>query len=290
MLGELLSLSAAFLWAIGAGMYRIGLRRAHPIGLNFLRSIPAATFLFMVNVLTGDVGEFFIMDGRVLAYVLAASLVGWAVGDSLYFIGLKFIGVSRTVALSYSYPLFIIPLSFWFLNESLSYRTIIGSLAIVSSIWLVSRSLSRDDVGSGRNWIGVISGISAAICWAIGIVAFKHIMFSLDPIFLALLRLLVIIPVLGAVSAAPQIRKTLSKLSWRELAISLAGGTIALGLGDLVYFMGLNLTNASIAGALAATTPIFSGLIAVIFLRERANWRIVAGLISVTIGAVLLST
>ena len=290
MLGELLSLSAALCWAIGASMYKVSLERVNPIGLNFVRSIPATALLFLITVSMGKADAFAMLDERITVYVLGASLIAWAIGDSLYFAGLKFIGVSRTVPLSYSYPLFILPLSLWLLHEPLTYNTLIGSLAIILSIWLISRSFDHgsDAARSDKYWLGVISALLAAICWAIGVVAFKYIMLFLDPIFLAFLRLLIIIPILGLLTMTTRIRKTIFRLSRRELALALIGGTIALGLGDLIYLIGLDLTQANIAGALAATTPIFSGVIAIIVLGEKVNLKVVLGIILVTLGAGLL--
>ena len=291
MLGEGLALLAAFCWALGASMYKVSLRRANPIGLNFVRSIPATILLFLIAFLTGRIELVEGVSGELLLWVFAASAVAWVAGDSLYFAGLKLIGVSRTVPLSYSYPLFLIPLSLWLLGEQPTLRILIGSLAIVASIWLVSRSLGSSS-GDPRGFrsVGVVSAILAAILWAVGVAAFKQLMFFIDPVLLAFLRLLLIIPVLGLVSLlTPQIRGTFRRLSRRELILALAGGTCALGLGDLIYLIGLDLTQANVAGALAATTPIFSGVIAIGLLKERVTWEIICGIALVTFGAILLS-
>ena len=116
MLGGTLVLSAAFFWALGAVMYRVSLRTADPIGLNFVRSLPAILLLFVIALLADRLSTLAQLNPELTLYVIVASIIGWIVGDSLYFVGLKLLGVSKAVPLCYSYPLFLIPLSHLFLG------------------------------------------------------------------------------------------------------------------------------------------------------------------------------
>lgn len=289
MLGEALALLAAFCWAAGAGLYKRSMRRVNPIGLNFIRSVPAAFFLFLMTTALGRLDSFSKLDPATTIYVVGASVITWLIGDSLYFLGLKSIGVSRTVPIAYSYPLFILPISVWFLKEPFGYEVPAGTLMIVSAIWLISRSLGS--AGSEkRDRMGLAASLLAASCWAIGVASFKYLMSFIDPIFAAFFRMLVLLPLLGLYSAlSPSTRKSILEMRARELLLASIGGVIAVGFGDLVYLVGLNLTEASVAGPLAATTPVFAGIIAAAKLRERPSLETIVGIALITMGAALLS-
>jgi uncharacterized membrane protein len=70
--------------------------------LNLVRSLSAALVLFAFAELLGRSSCFLLLDLNSMTYLIIASLVGWALGDTLYFAGLKWIGVSRAVPLTYS--------------------------------------------------------------------------------------------------------------------------------------------------------------------------------------------
>jgi len=74
-----------------------------------------------------------------------------------------------------------------------------------------------------------------------------------------------------------------------EVVLAAIGGTLAVGLGDMIYLIGLDLARANVVGPLSATTPIFAGIIAAIKLREKPNLETILGIVLITVGAALLS-
>lgn len=290
MLGEALALLAALCWAVGAGFYKRSMRSVNPIGLNLVRSVPATAFLFAMTLAFGRLDHFGRLDPMTAVYVIGASVISWLAGDTLYFFGLRSIGVSRAVPIAYSYPLFLLPMSTWLLREPFGCETLAGTLMIVSAIWLISRSLGFGE-SEGRGRVGLAASLLAALCWAIGIASFKHLMSFIDPIFLAFFRMLMLLPFLGLYSAlSSSTRSSILGMRRGELLLAAAGGVIAVGLGDLIYLVGLDLTRASVVGPLTATTPVFAGIIATIKLRERPNLETILGIALITVGAALLST
>lgn len=289
MLGESLALLAAFCWAAGAGFYKRSMRSVNSIGLNLIRSIPATIFLLIMALLLGSLDSFHMLDLAVAIQAVGASIISWLLGDTLYFLGLRSIGVSRAVPLAYSYPIFLLPMSAWLLGEPFNYRVILGTLMIIAAIWLISRSLGSEDArGGGR--IGFAASLLAAVFWAIGIALFKHVMFTLDPVFLAFFRMLVLLPFLGLYSMmSSSTRASILGMRRREVVLAAIGGILGVGIGDMFYLMGLDLARANVVGPLSATTPVFAGIIAAIRLREKPSFEIILGIILITIGAALLS-
>ncbi|MEM2080018.1 MAG: DMT family transporter, partial [Nitrososphaerota archaeon] len=192
----MLTLSAALCWAAGANLYKVGLRSMSPIKLNLVRSC-AAAILLLVFVLVLDKSKYFLLLYTPSAvYLIAASLIGWALGDTLYLISLKHIGVSHAVPLTYSYPLFLVPLSIFVLREQLTPNIAVGTVLIVLAVWLLSGQKKLQLEGSTK--LGFIAGILTAICWALGVTLFKLIVEVFDPVFAAFFKILIVLPFLAA--------------------------------------------------------------------------------------------
>ncbi len=291
MLGETFVLMASLCWAVGANLYRSSIRSISPATLNLIRSTSAALVLLIFVELLGKSRYFLILDLKSTMYLIVASLIGWALGDTLYFAGLRWIGVSRTVPLAYSYPLFTLPFSVLVLNERLTINIALGSFAIVVAMWLISESIKNDPhPSSEKSRLGVATSVSAALCWATAVLMLKRITVTFDPIFIAFFKILVVIPFLTCYTALSSSGLSeLRSISARELAMALTGGAVAVGLGDMIYFIGLSLTQANIVAPLSALTPMFASLIAMLFSRERPNVKTIIGVFLVVMGTVLLT-
>ncbi|MEM2910273.1 MAG: DMT family transporter [Nitrososphaerota archaeon] len=289
MLGEMLTLLAAFCWAAGANLYKVGLRSMSPIKLNLVRSCAAAVFL-LVFVLALDKGEYFLLLLTPSAiYLIAASLVGWALGDTLYLVSLKHIGVSRAVPLTYSYPLFLVPMSMFVLQEPFTLNIAAGTVLIVLAVWLLSGQKKLQLDGSAE--LGFIAGILTAFCWALGVALFKLIVAVFDPIFTAFFKILIVLPFLAAylkVLGSQGAPSSAAVPKRSEVVSAILGGLVSVGLGDMIYLVGLSLTQANIAVPLGSSTPIFSVMLAAVFMKERITIRSTLSSILVVVGAILL--
>ncbi|MEM1991878.1 MAG: DMT family transporter [Nitrososphaerota archaeon] len=288
MLGEMLTLSAALCWAAGANLYKVGLRSMSPIKLNLVRSC-AAAILLLVFVLVLDKSKYFLLLYTPSAvYLIAASLIGWALGDTLYLISLKHIGVSHAVPLTYSYPLFLVPLSIFVLREQLTPNIAVGTVLIVLAVWLLSGQKKLQLEGSTK--LGFIAGILTAICWALGVTLFKLIVEVFDPVFAAFFKILIVLPFLAAYLKilGHQDSSSVVPPKRSEVIAAILGGLISVGLGDMIYLVGLSLTQANTAVPLGSSTPIFSAILAAVFLKERLTRRTIISSILVVMGATLL--
>jgi len=291
VLGAILALVASLCWATGANLYRSSMRSTSPTTLNLVRSMSAALVLFIFVELLGKSGCFLLLDVNLIMYLIVASLVGWALGDTLYFVGLKWVGVSRAVPLAYSYPLFALPFSVLVLGERLTINIVLGSFAIIAAIWLISKAIRGDPyVTPRRSKLGVASSIGAALCWAVAVLMLKTMTAVLDPIFIAFFKILAVTLFLACYRAfSPNGFSQLRSLNAKELTMALTGGAIAVGLGDMIYFIGLSLTQANIVAPLSALTPKFAMLIDMFYSKKRPDLRTVIGALLVVAGIVLLS-
>lgn len=105
--GELLAISAALCWALGASLYRKGMLDVSPVRLNLFRSLPATIYAFLALYLLGKWSFLCELDIVSVAYISISSLLVLAGGDTLYFVGLKSLGVAKAVPIAYSYSIFV---------------------------------------------------------------------------------------------------------------------------------------------------------------------------------------
>jgi len=288
MIGETLTLTAALCWAAGANLYKVGLRNMGPIKLNLVRSCAAAAILLIFVLAWNKGGYFLLLHTPSAAYLIAASLIGWALGDTLYLISLKHIGVAHAVPLTYSYPLFLVPMSMFILREPFTLNIAAGTVLIVLAVWLLSGQGKLQLNGSAK--LGFIAGVSTAICWALGVTLFKLIVESFDPVFAAFFKILIVLPFLAAYLKVFGSRdsSSLAPPKRSEVIAAIMGGIISVGLGDMIYLVGLSLTQANTAVPLGSSTPIFSAILAAIFLKERLTSRSIISSVLVVVGAILL--
>ncbi len=128
----------------------------------------------------------------------------------------------------------------------------------------------------------------AAFSAAIAIILSKAGLKNVDPILgFAIQAILIILVSWGVVffqkktTGLPQI----DQRSW--IYLILAG--IVTCLASLFQFSALKLGNASVVSSLERVSLVFAIILAVIFLKEELNWKVIAGAVLMIGGAVLIS-
>lgn len=290
MLGEILTIVAALCWALSASLYKKSLLNVRPVTLNFFRSLPATVFAFLILYLLGKWALLSKLTVVPLAHIGIASLLVLAVGDIFYFSGLKFVGVAKIVPIAYSYSIFVAVISIIFLKESLTAPILVGTVAVVSGIWLVT-SRTENKVGKKEHSkLGILAALGTSLCWACGVSIFKIVLANTDPFVLVSVRMLFLLPVLGVLMLFPFGKKSSSKnLTKFNIFTMFLSGLIAIGLGDTLYLVGLEITKANVAAPLASTTPLFAAIIAILLLKEEVSKRVLVGIFFVTAGIMLLT-
>lgn len=290
MLGEILTIAAAVCWALGASLYRKSLLNVRPVTLNLFRSIPATIYAFAALYLLGKWNLLFELNITSLVYIGFSSLLVLAVGDILYFTGLKSVGVSKTVPIAYSYSIFVALISIIFLEESLTAPILIGTVTVISGIWLVTSRVENKASKQEHAKLGILAALGTALCWACGLAVFKIILVNTDPFLLASVRMVFLLPVLGVFTVLPLGTKSSTRRLTRfNILTMFLSGLVAIGVGDTFYLIGLETTEANVVAPLASTTPLFAAVIAIFVLKEEISKRVVVGTFLVTVGIMLLT-
>ena len=280
---------AALCWAFGASLYKKAIRDMNPIKFNLIRSTSVLIYAFSIVFILGKWGSVFNLDLSTITIMGISSILVLVAGDTLYFIGLRTIGVTKTVPITYSYSILVVLLGAIILDEAITLQLILGTITIILGVWLVANKALDQTQKSNTSLIGVISSLGTVLCWGFGVVFFKIILNSNDPYILAAGRMLFLIPTLAILSIIPYGNKSSNrKISRIQLVLALLSGLISLGIGDNLLYLALDSTNTNIVAPLTSLTPIFSALIAIIFLGEKVSKKTIIATLLVTTGTMLL--
>ncbi|ASJ10782.1 permease [Thermococcus sp. P6] len=284
IIGITAALTSAFSWALATILIKIGMRNKSPIAVNIVR-------LYIVSALFGIVflieGRFSILESLPLELLIVAFVsgqLGFVVGDYFYFNALKMAGVSRTVPVTSTYPLWTILWAVLFLGREVSPRVIVGALLIFGAIVLVRKGEEEEHV----NGKAFIFALLAPISWSLAILTMDWLTGYIDVLTLAGLRMMM--AALGITFLLPRFGEELSSLTKEEMAVLFGAAFFGLFIGQYLFVYSVNLLGSQMAAPISAINPVISSALAVVFLKESPSRKILEGLLLAVLGVVLIST
>jgi len=293
VLGTLMAILASLSWATAAVLYRKALMRfSNPLITNGLR-VPLAilTLLLIAFVMTGAEPIIYLLTHTdVLLLVFVATLIANVVGDTLYLVAIRNVGVSTGYPLSYTYPLMVAVLAAVFLREHIYLSLIAGTAIAILGVWLLSQKPSgnnESEIGRYSFAAGVVAALGASLSWSVAIVVLKVVVMGADPIAAAIFKLIFILVLVSPVMLVKheEVRRNVDK---RTLMFAMAGGIFGIGVGDWFLYVSLKMIGAARAAALTTSAPLLSLILAVLILKERVVVRQVFGTVLVVTGVLMV--
>ncbi len=252
---------AALCWAIASLISADITRKIGGLAFNRLRlffvSIMLISFTFYLDTWNTINQEF-------LVTILFSGIIGIFLGDTLLFIALQKIGPRRNnILFSLAAP-FTVILNIFFLNEIMSLMNLLGCIMVFFGVVVaIAYGNSRDqnhrwEIVEGNLFLGVIFGISAALCQAIGLIMMKPILtLGADPIASASLRTLISCIFLSFTFLINyEIFKAKTSLSLKIIGQSILSGFLGMALGMSLLLIALKYADAGIVATLSSTSPI----------------------------------
>jgi DME family drug/metabolite transporter len=298
MLGELAALGTAISWTVSAVLYRRALSSTKPLQANIVRLGCTSLVLMGFVALIGKLSVFSSLPVYSVVLSSLSGLVGLGLGDTLYMVSLKQIGVSRAVPISCTYPLFSLLVALVIQPKTVAFEVIVAAVAIVFGIWLLTREpRSIEGIAQASFRIrGGLFALGAAVFWALSIVMIDSAVTlpetgTLDnALVLNTIRVLSVAVFLLASTPLTDRKFSFTKIQRKSLTLLTLGGLVALGLGwFLLTYSFLYIPEAQ-AVPISSTTPLFAVVTGMIFLKERITVRNVAGTIIIVLGIFLLFT
>jgi uncharacterized membrane protein len=284
MSSEVTALLAAISFALFAVYGWLGLRHSTPLTATIV-SLGARTItLGIAVVLFGGIPEF---AARALVVFIILGLMQTAI-SLLTFMGLQKIGTSRSQPLRNSYPLWSALIAVAILGERVAAPVLLGTLLVVAGVVMIS--WKPETAPPSYRWWHVAYSMVAGFLAGVAFPLRRYgLTITNEPVFFSF--------VVAIVSLAGAIPYTLwtageRKLVWhKRAAIDFFLSGFFEALGALLTLMALTTGRVVIVSPIVATTPLFSLILSLVFLRgrEKITAVTVSGTIAVVVGTIAIA-
>lgn len=289
--GVVLALLTAMCWAAGSVSMKELSRRLDPFTLNAPRALIAGAALFITSLVTGRAAGFQALTLESVFYMVGSMAIGGVLGDSLYILSMRQIGLSRAYPIAGAYPAITLVFSMLFLGEWASLPLVAGLALVVGGILLISRPQKGSDLSltPPERRTGVTLALLAGILWAVAVVLLAPGLQGNDPILVASVRVPALALMFWGVVAARRSYHQLRGLGWREWATIAVGSLLGWGLGSVLFVIALAELGATRTAILTSTSPLFALPLCVVLLKESVNRAVLVGTVLTVTGVALVS-
>ena len=273
MLGSVFALCSAFFWALAVILFKKAGDTFSPISLNIYKSVVAFALISITMVLL-NIPFFPGAEPRDWILLALSGFIGITLADICFFTALNHLGAGMVAVVECLYLPNVLLFSFILLGERLSTGGIIGSMLVLSAVFVGSLSLKElrsDTRNPGNVMHGIIAGILAMIFLSLGIVMIKDVLEHSNVFWATLVRVTSgCLSLFLIVLFHPKRKQYMAELKYSRawytaLPASVVGNYIAL----LCWVAGMKFTTASQAGTLNQMSTIFIFIMAAVILKEK---------------------
>ena len=287
-MGELAALGAAFVWALSSTIWqRVG-QEIPAVVLNLLKGAIALFMLLATILILGK--SLPPINPQILAMLLISGALGIGIGDTAWFVVLKYLGARRALLLETLSPPLTALFGWIFLQENLSISACTGILLTICGVgWVIAERTAETNLPSKHIWQGLGISLLGQTSHAAGAVlsraAFTQM--DIDPLWTAALRLsggmAVMLLFVNRTNA-----DSLKQLKAPKILIAIImAAFLGTYLGIFLQQTSLKYAPAAIAQALTSTSPLFILPLAVL-MGEKVSIRAVVGVVGAIAGIALL--
>ena len=288
-LGILAALGSAATWALICILAQSLSGRLTSAGINALRALVGGLIVFIGAVATGYGAEIVAMPLWVASTLWASILIGYAGGDTIFFLGMQHLGVTRAHTLSMIHPLMSTMAGIVLFGEVMSATRAAGILLVVGGLALIVTGQSEggaDTSRARRRGVGLV--LVAAVAWTVGAVMLKPPLQLVSPITATAVRSPLVGAVLWLTPWARGTWRTVRLTRGRE-ALVLAGICVFSALSPILYTFGIKYAGVAIGTVLSTTSPLFTIPLEIAVLRRRPSRRTVVGAGATVLGIALMN-
>jgi len=262
--------------------------------LGLLHSTPLTATVVSLAARTITLGAAILFVGGIPEYAILALAVFAGLGvlqsaiSLLTFIGLHKIGTSRSQSLRNSYPLWSALIAIGLMGEHASVAVLAGTLLVVTGVILIS--WKPEAAPPSYRWWHVLYSTSAGLLAGIAFPLRRYgLMITNEPVFFSF-----VVAIVSLVGTLPYTLWTHGdrNLVWHPKSVVhfLLSGFFE-ALGALLTLMALTSGRVVIVSPIVATTPLFSLMISLIFLRgkEKLTSLTIVGTVAVVTGSIAIA-
>ena len=295
MIGEISALSSALAIASSAVISKSLVSKIAALPLQAMRCWSAAIFLIAVTSVMGRITELAHIPLPLMGLIAASTLIGLAVGDTLYLRTMNLIEVSRLFLVARGAQILstmVVAASIF--GEEVTGITALGAILVMGGVYLAALAKTEDRPDTQaqpvaiRKWLP--TAVIAGLCWTTSFSFMKVVLEDIDPIIANSFRLPLASLLLTSLTLRSGQRKSLKVTSYRRRTLGLvaAGGILSYGIGVLLELNAIRYAGMAKATILTSWTPLFVLFLSALFLRERITLRLGLGTLLCSGGTVLL--
>jgi len=277
-----LSLISALGWSISSIFVKLGVCNKSPIAINIIRLYVSSIFWVIVFFVNKNWTEFFLNSHQVLILILSAFL-GLVLSGSSKIGAIKYIGISKTVSIFYSYSFWVFLWSWLILGRVITENIVMGAILIFLSIILITQTTKQEDTKKIK---GILLAMFASFCEGSAMVATDWVSSQISSLTLAGTRV-----ILGTSLISLVLFKYIKEIKYfnkREFLFASLAGLSGPVFAQYIAIEAIKLKGSQMVAPIFALTPLISSLLAIFFLRERPNKRVLLAVVFSTIGLILI--
>lgn len=271
-------------WAMDSVFVRFGLRNSNIFAAMLMSYTVSVACVWSYLIATSSMD---FLRSPAMIYYLISGCMQPLFARALFYEGIIRIGVARAGPLRGIEPLFAAAIAVLVLNEQPGLQVYAGTILIVVSLWLIS---GKSEADKSWRFIDTLFPISAALISAVSQTLRKQALKVVaDPfVAVAMVTSVSLILLLGFVFATQ--RGHQFRMNRASFLFFLLAALVATS-AQVANFIALGRGQMSVIIPLLNTTPLFTVLFSVLFLRnvETVNSRIVFGAILMVGGVVLIA-
>lgn len=286
--GELIGVACSLVWATSATIVRTQSFKVSPGLMNALRCTAAALMFWVVLGLFGSLDAYAFLSVNEWLLLAGSVIIGISMGDTLYLWSIKEIGPSRTMALVGIVPLPTLVFEYVLLDQPFPAQFVAGCFLVVAGVACLSQRGKRPESITGSLKLGVTLSLTATVLWGLSTVMIKPAIANLTPVEANSVRMpLVALVLFGGyiLTRSPTVGAPLTR---RTVLIVAGTGLLGMGFGSFLFLKSIAMIGPTKTAVLGALAPVFTMVIAAIFLKERITGLVAVGVVLCVGGVVLV--
>ena len=273
-----MALGCAVLWAGNALILRDLSARVTPAAINTIRCGAAGVAFLLLLPFHEAPTALADVPWVDWALLLSSVTIGIVVGDTLYLVSLREIGVSRAMPLSGSFPVATLFFERLLLGTPLEAEVLSGSVLVAAGVVLLARGRVHDPQApmAGSLRLGLLCALAASLLWGFAVTLLKPALEHLTQIQANAVRmpLVSLLLYVVVVRRTPQRLTALGLRTWLLVSIT---GLLGMGLGAYLFLTAVTAIGPARAVTLTSVSPVFGLALAALFLRERVDRTVLLG-------------
>lgn len=282
------ALGSAATWALICILAQGLSGRLSSAGINAFRALAGGLVVFVGALAAGYGGEMVRMPLWVALTLWASILIGYAGGDTVFFLGMQHLGVTRAHTLSMVHPLMSTLAGMVLFGEVMTATRVAGIALVVGGIGLIVTGQSEGSADASRlrrrgMWLVLV----AAVAWTVGSVLLKPPLQVVSPVTATAIRS----PLVGvALWLTPWARGTWQavRMTRGREAVALAAICLFSALSPILYTVGIKYAGVAIGTVLSTTSPLFTIPLEIAVLGRWPTRRTVLGAVTTVFGIALM--